>query len=280
MSAFFGDPPRPEVPFAVRKIVGETLAEAFTQRELISSFVEADAPGEPPLESNKAAMCSAWLKRCGHVDGLDPFTVLGKVLAPLMDDEGVRMSADGLEKSRDRVRTILRKNGLSYQAGGRIFGGGSVSAPSRSLAEIIRSRDLKTTSEEFDRALSAVEQNPRDALTAACTILESLFKIYIEDEHLTMPSDQSVKPLWSTVQKHLRLDPSAIPDPDARPILGGLSAIVDGIGSWRTHKGSAHGAGRTAYRPEPRHARLAVHAAHTLATFVLETWDVRRSAPR
>ncbi len=69
----------------------------------------------------------------------------------------------------------------------------------------------------------------------------------------------------------MALDPSAMPDPDLKPILGGLSAIVDGIGSWRTHKGSAHGGGRKVYRPELRHARLAAHAAHTLVAFVLET---------
>jgi hypothetical protein len=53
---------------------------------------------------------------------------------------------------------------------------------------------------------------------------------------------------------------------------------VDGLGALRTHVGSAHGRGRQAYRTSPRHARLAVHAAHTLTTFVLETWDARRSA--
>lgn len=276
----FGDPPRPEVPFSVRRIVGEVLAASYTYRELVTLFIEAGAPGEAPREGNKASMCAAWIKQCSEFKDVDPFAVLGKALGPFMDsaDLDPHRGEDAqrvVREGRERIVRILAREGLSYHKRGVVFGQ-SVSAPSRSLAEIIRDRDLPAVTGEFDRALAAVETDPPAALTAACALLESLCKIYIEDEGLVMPSDQSIKPLWGIVQKHLGLDPAAIPDPDLKPILGGMSAIVDGIGAWRTHSGSAHGRGRAAYRPEPRHARLAVHAAHTLATFVLETWDARR----
>jgi len=54
-------------------------------------------------------------------------------------------------------------------------------------------------------------------------------------------------------------------------ILGGMTATLNGIGDLRTHAGSAHGHGRDHLELEPKHARLAVHAAHTVVTFVLET---------
>jgi hypothetical protein len=60
-----------------------------------------------------------------------------------------------------------------------------------------------------------------------------------------------------------------------RKVLSGMSSIVDGIGAFRTHAGSAHGRGRRSYKVEARHARLAIHAAHTLCTFMLETWAKR-----
>ena len=53
--------------------------------------------------------------------------------------------------------------------------------------------------------------------------------------------------------------------------------LVDGLGALRTHAGSAHGRGRTAYKVAPRHSRLALNAAHTLVHFLLETWADRRS---
>jgi Abortive infection C-terminus len=119
------------------------------------------------------------------------------------------------------------------------------------------------------------------AVTAACSILESLFKVYIEDNKaIGMPGDQSLKPLWKAASKHLGLDPSAIEDDDLRKILSGMNSIVDGIGSLRTHTSSAHGHGRRPYRLQARHARLAVHASHTLVAFFIETWDERKRKER
>ena len=130
---------------------------------------------------------------------------------------------------------------------------------------------------EFERALSTIETDPAAAVTAACATIESLCRVYIEDEGLVMPSDQSIKPLWKAVQPSLGLDPSQIADDDLKRILSGLTSIIDGLGAFRTHVGSAHGRGRGSYRPSPRHARLVVHSAHTLTVFVIETWDARKT---
>jgi hypothetical protein len=74
------------------------------------------------------------------------------------------------------------------------------------------------------------------------------------------------------VRKDLGFDPALVTDEDLRTILTGLAAIIEGIGSLRTHKGSAHGRGKTVYKLKSRHARLAAHAAFTIASFVLEAW--------
>ena len=88
-----------------------------------------------------------------------------------------------------------------------------------------------------------------------------------------MPAKQDLQSVWNVVRKDLGLDPSRIEDQDLKSILSGIISIVYGIGALRTHASSAHGAGRESYRLEPRHARLAVHAAHTLSLFILESWD-------
>ena len=74
----------------------------------------------------------------------------------------------------------------------------------------------------------------------------------------------------------LGLNPALVPDDDIRRILSGLASVVDGIGALRTHASSAHGHGSQGYELGPRQARLAVHAAHTLCLFVIETWEVRK----
>jgi hypothetical protein len=142
---------------------------------------------------------------------------------------------------------------------------------------IIRTRDLRSVDEEFGRAIESIESKPRDAVSAACNILEAVCKTYIEDEKLTMPAKQDLQGVWSVVRKHLGFDPSALQDQDLQKIISGLISIVDGIGALRTHASSAHGAGRTIYRLDPRHARLAVHAAHTATAFIIECWDRKKT---
>ena len=177
-------------------------------------------------------------------------------------------------KKRENVRKIelvLAKNGLQYRLGGVITSGGM--APSRNLGELIKGRDMPAIHREFDRAMESVESKPRDAVSAASNILESIFKIYIEDNNLTMPDKQDLQPVFKVVRADLGLEPGSVEDQDLQRIISGIFSIVDGIGALRTHAGSAHSEGRKGYKLEPRHARLAVNSAHTIATFVMETWD-------
>jgi Abortive infection C-terminus len=174
-----------------------------------------------------------------------------------------------------KINDVLARFGLSYHTGGIILGAAS-SLPTKSLRQILVDRYLAGLEKEFDRAMANVETDPPAAATAACSMLESLFKVYIEDNGLEMPADQSIRPLWKVASKNLGLDPSALADEDLKKILSGLNSIVDGIGSFRTLGDSAHGRGQRTYAPLARHARLAIHAARTLVTFFLETWDVRK----
>ncbi|WP_371316639.1 abortive infection family protein [Pseudomonas lundensis] len=66
---------------------------------------------------------------------------------------------------------------------------------------------------------------------------------------------------------------SILEERDLQEIVSVIVATVNGIGASRTHANSAHGAGKRPYKLKPRHARMAIHAAHTIAAFTLETWD-------
>jgi hypothetical protein len=90
-----------------------------------------------------------------------------------------------------------------------------------------------------------------------------------------MPAKLDLKPVWTVVRRDLGFDPGAVEDQDLQVIITGLFAVVDGIGALRTHASSAHGAGKKQYKLEPRHARLAVHSAHTVTLFILESWAKR-----
>jgi hypothetical protein len=122
-----------------------------------------------------------------------------------------------------------------------------------------------------------VQSDPEASLTAACAIVESLCQIYIEEHNLPKPTKETIKDLWKVVASDLGFDPASIEDDDLRRVLSGLSSIIDGLGSIRTHAGSAHGRGKARYKVKPRHARLVIHAAHTISTFLIETWQSKNA---
>ncbi len=263
-----------QIPKAVSAVVGQVLgSHYYNHRRLETLFEEAGAPGDPP-EGNCETKCIDWLRRCNR-EHPDPFLVLGRVLEEFMEIRAIEESPfadDPWGKNHERVTRVLAQYGLSYHQGGRIIGGGA-SAPSKSLGDILKGRDLQSVEDEFDRALAAVESDPPAAVTAACSLLESIFKVYMEEHQLELPKKASIKPLWAVFSRHLGFDPAAVADDDLKRILSGMSSVVDGIGALRTHTSSAHGRGKTRYRLKPRHARLAIHSAHTLATFIIESWD-------
>ena len=86
-----------------------------------------------------------------------------------------------------------------------------------------------------------------------------------------MPKNKDIMSLWAKVKVDLNFDPKKLEDDDLKKIISGLVSIVDGIGSLRTHASSAHGQGKTIYKLESRHSKLAVLASHTLATFIIES---------
>jgi len=264
-----------EFPRALATVVGTVLGNYYYNHRTIETlFYECGASGEVP-EGNCQEKITRWLLREASQDPSKAFETLGKVLEEFMDGDISRNLWDRKKKKKERINRILQQHGLEYRQGGRIFGA-TVSHPSRGLDDVLRERNLPEVNAEFERAIAAINSDPPAAVTAACSILESLCKVYIQDEGLPIPSKQTAIPLWAAVSKHLGLSPSTVEEEDLKRILSGLTSVVDGIGGFRTHASSAHGHGRKSYRIAPRHARFVVHAAHTLVAFVIETWDDRR----
>ena len=265
------------LPVPICSIVGNVLGSfIYHHKTLEALFYEAGAVGDVP-DGNCVVKCQTWLKRM-HNEVTAPAAVLGKILEEFMEVDCYSKEEEQ-EVGRKKISEVLSRFGLSYHQGGLILGAAN-KLPTKSLNQVLKARDLTGVDKEFERAMANVEQDPPIAITAACSILESLFKTYIEDNGIEMPVDKSLKPLWKMASKHLGFDPAAIEDGDVKKVLSGLTSVVDGIGSLRTHTGSAHGHGRHAYRLYARHARLAIHASHTLVGFFIETWDQRkRKAP-
>ena len=269
-----------KIPAPIIAVLADNLPELETHASLDNLFLYADAPGDPP-EGSKPVKTQAWLRRINK-ESENPLKVLGKLIEGYIEipdqdeDNDIFFSERPNPKKefKDKLLSIIDKCNLQYISGGIVSDGRS--APSKSLSDLIKGRDIPSIEMEFTRALENVNSEPREAVSAACNILESIFKVYISDEKLVTPKKQDLQGLWKVVREDLGFDPSQLEDNDLKKILSGIFSVVDGIGAFRTHASSAHGQGRKIYKLKPRHARLAIHSAHTLTLFVLETWDEKQ----
>ena len=257
---------------AVCSVVGRHLGEAYFHHATLDSiFHEAGAPGDPP-EGSCVVKCTRWLKRCSDDPNTDAFQVLGDVLARFMD-AWPNYRDETYETRKSEIELVLAKYGLQYNRG-RVMGGAS-SPAAKELSSIIRSRDIPSLGIEIDRAVSSIESDPAAAITAACAIFEAFCSIYLKEEGIELPTKISVQSLWKATRGNIGVGPTPDMDKKLKQILSGLASVLDGVSSLRNSASSAHGRGRV-YRVEPRHARLAVNAAHALVLFLMEVWDHRK----
>jgi hypothetical protein len=265
-----------QIPPALIGTTGPILDTHYTHAELNALFMQAGFPGDPP-EGNKTQKCLSWLRRA-NVECSDPLKLYGALIAELMDGEPTPWRLEQYAKdgdARERIQAVLAKEQLTYQRGGYIMGA-HLKGPSKSLGEKLKAGGLAAVDLEYQRAYNSIGSDPGAAVTAACAIVEAVCKHYLETEHVPLPSKQTIAPLWTEVAKHLGLSPGQMMHDDLKQILSGLFSIAAGVGALRTHEGSAHGHVVKNYKIEPRHARLAVHASHTMTLFILETWEARK----
>ncbi|WP_287236079.1 abortive infection family protein [Mesorhizobium sp.] len=261
-----------EIPNSVIGAASQVIgAYYYSHSRLNGLFMESGAPGDEPL-GNCETKCAHWLRRCNEDPDTDALAVLGQVIQWFMDTDEPN---EERRAGQERIRAALAKNQLAYHMNGFITLAGSTPA-SKTLADFFKAGDFASIEAEFGRAVSNVQSDPHAAITAASAIIEAFCKTYIETHRLEMPAKQTVVPLWKAVQGPLGLNPDRLIGDDESRVLSGLSSIVDGIGSLRTHIGSAHGRGVAPPPIHPSEARLAANAAHTLVTFAMERWHSKR----
>ena len=127
---------------------------------------------------------------------------------------------------------------------------------------------------------SLIESSPYDSIGAAKELVEIACKSIFESRQEKFDKNWDLSKLMKETTKLLKLTPDDISDEakaakSIRQILGSLSAVVQGIAEVRNEYGSGHGKDSNFKGLQPRHAKLAVGAASTLAIYLLETHEIR-----
>lgn len=129
----------------------------------------------------------------------------------------------------------------------------------------------------WQTALDRRVADPDGAITSARTLLEAVCKHVLDD--LGVPYDRAadLPKLYRQVSESLAIAPSQQTEPILKQVMGGATAVVEGIGAMRNRLGDAHGKGAGDADPDPSHAELAVNLAGAAATFIIQTWEKQRA---
>ena len=187
----------------------------------------------------------------------------------------LRLNRNGINHAtKDDLLRLMKRDGYDFD--GETF----VSLPSKqppieAIRSLASSFDLPGLHVEIDRLAHAAEDDPSLAVGTAKEMVETICKTILEDRGV--PSrGEDLPQLVRAVAKELALLPENIPDHAKgseviRRMLSNLNQVSQGIAELRNLYGTGHGHDGRFIGLKPRHARLAVGAAATLGTFLLET---------
>src|SRR5437762_13771247 len=139
---------------------------------------------------------------------------------------------------------------------------------------------MSYVAQQITRMETALENDPALAIGTAKELVETCCKTILFDRKVPFDKAADLPTLVKAASKALALTPDDIPDKSKaaatiKRLLSNLGNITVGIAELRNSYGTGHGKDGRARGLQPRHARLAVGAATTLAQFLIETHEAR-----
>lgn len=146
--------------------------------------------------------------------------------------------------------------------------------------ELKRILNAEYVSQQINLMESSIENSPHISIGLAKELIETCCKSIFEDRKEKYDKNWDLTKLMKETTKLLKLTPEDIPNEaraasSIKQILGSLCSVVQGIGEIRNEYGSGHGKDGKFKGLQPRHAKLAVGSASTLAIYLLETHELR-----
>lgn len=160
----------------------------------------------------------------------------------------------------------------------KITGKESLARKTENIREIL---NAEYVTQQINLMETSIENSPHIAIGLAKELIETCCKSIFEERKIKYEKTWDLPKLMKETTKLLKLTPEDISDEvkaakSIKQILGSLSSVVQGIGEIRNEYGSGHGKDGKFKGLQPRHAKLAVGAASTLAIYLLETHELRK----
>jgi len=257
----------------------ELIVEIFGQsdhEEINALFQKAGAP-EPSPPGSRSRKIKTWLKQVNQECEF-PLEVLGKILQDFMDCD-IDMFEDYYrsvrEKKWDKILDALEYEGLSYRRGG------VVARSEKLLRESVQKISPDSVNDYMKSAYDYVSRDPGTAVVHAHSALEKALQEYlIYFKVIDSSNTDGLSTLWKKFVDDMAINPGEMPDKDLKQIASGLYKVIEGTMHIRNKRSNAHGHASEQTKKDPirpRHARLVVHAADTLAAYISECLDTKKN---
>ena len=179
------------------------------------------------------------------------------------------------ETEKDDLLRLMRRDGYEFDGNAFIRLPGEEQPLVETIRSIAAASDLPALRVEIDRLTGAADEDPSLAVGTAKEMVETICKTILQDRGVVYKGEDLPQLVRNTA-KELSLVPESIPDHAKgseiiRRMLSNLNQVSQGIAELRNLYGSGHGRDGRFTGIQPRHAKLAVGAAATLGTFLMET---------
>lgn len=253
--------------------VGTSLREI--QTEFDSADVPLDWEYDPPVTGQRRSLVEQYYHAVDWTQWKDVrkvLTVYENVLASLEDE--AENGAEWAANSFKSLKKWIERDWFRYEKG-KITAVGKHNGL-ENISDTVAAFDLPELHRQIQRMQLAVEDDPSLAIGTAKELVESVCKTILEQRSIPFPDDADIGQLVKLARNALGLIPESIPNSakgaaSIQRLLGNLGSVAQGLGELRNLYGTGHGKGGHVKGLSPRHARLAVGTAATLATFLFET---------
>lgn len=252
-------------------------------REIETEFDSADVPVDLSFTPQVSGQRRALVEQYYHTVNWDKWADVRKIITVYENvlinlENQAERGLDWATATFNSLKKWIERDGFGYDNGkliprGKHHGLGP-------MAEAVDGLDLPELHRQIGRMQSAIEDDPALAIGTAKELVESVCKTILQQRNIDFQEDADIGHLMKSVRNALGLVPEAIPNAAKgseviRRLLSNMGNITQGLAELRNLYGTGHGRGGAAKGMAPRHARLAVGAAATLATFLFETHNER-----
>lgn len=127
----------------------------------------------------------------------------------------------------------------------------------------------------WQRSLERVKSEPDSAITSAKTMLESLYKVLLDEQEVKYPETANLPKLQHLVMMELKFSPEQQTDDNLRVIAGNIKSIQSQLASLRNSISDSHGHGKNHYQPSVEIAEFVVNISGALAILIVRLYQQR-----